>query len=43
MKEAKEQKGVLLLGIKPIGNPYGFVRRVAKGVKDVFIEPIQVY
>lgn len=43
MKEAKEQKRVMLLGMNAIGNPYGLVRGVAEGVKDFVNEPIQVY
>lgn len=41
MKEAKEQKRVMLLGMNAIGNPYGLVRGVAEGVKDFVNEPIQ--
>ena len=40
--QAIKQLYVLVLGLDVIGNPFGFVRGVGTGVKDLFYEPYQV-
>ncbi|XP_063952525.1 intermembrane lipid transfer protein VPS13A-like isoform X3 [Lytechinus pictus] len=39
--QAIKQLYVLVLGLDVIGNPFGFVRGVGTGVKDLFYEPYQ--
>lgn len=40
--QALKQLYVLVLGLDVIGNPYGLVIGLTKGVEDLFYEPIQV-
>lgn len=42
MGQAIKQLYVLVLGLDVIGNPYGLVVGLSKGVEDLFYEPIQV-
>lgn len=37
-----KQLYVLVLGLDVIGNPYGLVLGITKGVEDLFYEPFQV-
>ena len=37
-----KQLYVLVLGLDVIGNPYGLVLGISKGVEDLFYEPFQV-
>lgn len=37
-----KQLYVLVLGLDVIGNPYGLVLGLTKGVEDLFYEPFQV-
>lgn len=41
--QAVKQLYVLVLGLDVIGNPYGLVVGITKGVEDLFYEPFQVY
>lgn len=41
--QALKQLYVLVLGLDVIGNPYGLVVGLKKGVEDLFYEPFQVY
>lgn len=40
--QALKQLYVLVLGLDVIGNPYGLVVGLKKGVEDLFYEPFQV-
>lgn len=40
--QAIKQLYVLVLGLDVIGNPYGLVVGLKKGVEDLFYEPFQV-
>lgn len=40
--QAVKQLYVLVLGLDVIGNPYGLVLGLTKGVEDLFYEPFQV-
>lgn len=40
--QAVKQAYVLILGLDVIGNPYGLVVGLTKGVEDLFYEPFQV-
>lgn len=40
--QAVKQLYVLVLGLDVIGNPYGLVVGLTKGVEDLFYEPFQV-
>lgn len=40
--QALKQLYVLVLGLDVIGNPYGLVIGLTKGVEDLFYEPFQV-
>lgn len=40
--QAVKQLYVLVLGLDVLGNPYGLVLGITKGVEDLFYEPIQV-
>lgn len=40
--QALKQLYVLVLGLDVIGNPYGLVIGLKKGVEDLFYEPFQV-
>lgn len=40
--QAVKQAYVLILGLDVIGNPYGLVVGITKGVEDLFYEPFQV-
>lgn len=40
--QALKQLYVLVLGLDVIGNPYGLVVGLKKGVQDLFYEPFQV-
>lgn len=40
--QALKQLYVLVLGLDVIGNPYGLVIGITKGVEDLFYEPFQV-
>nr|XP_022907872.1 vacuolar protein sorting-associated protein 13-like [Onthophagus taurus] len=41
VKQAVKQLYALLLGLDVLGNPYGFVLGITKGVEDLFYEPFQ--
>lgn len=41
-KQAVKQLYVLVLGLDIIGNPYGLVQDLTKGVESLFYEPFQV-
>lgn len=41
--QAVKQAYVLILGLDVIGNPYGLVVGLTKGVEDLFYEPFQVW
>lgn len=40
--QAIKQLYVLVLGLDVLGNPYGLVLGITKGVEDLFYEPFQV-
>lgn len=40
--QAVKQLYVLVLGLDVLGNPYGLVVGLTKGVEDLFYEPFQV-
>lgn len=40
--QAVKQLYVLVLGLDVLGNPYGLVLGLTKGVEDLFYEPFQV-
>lgn len=40
--QAVKQLYVLVLGLDVIGNPFGLVVGISKGVEDLFYEPFQV-
>lgn len=42
VNQGVKQMYVLVLGLDVIGNPFGVIRGIAKGVEDLFYEPVQV-
>lgn len=42
MGQLVKQLYVLVLGLDVLGNPYGLVLGITKGVEDLFYEPFQV-